>query len=277
MKKMLIVCCTSFCTLTSMAPADPAPENDEKKFASLLPAASAESPAVAYWVDSVYTHLRLDSMGLDRKVFFYAIKGQQYLASQQKLGKPNLITICDFTQSSKNKRLYVIDMQLGKVLFNTYVSHGRNSGSEYATSFSNRAESHKSSLGFLITADTYTGKAGYSLRLDGMEKGFNDKARSRAIVMHGSDYVNEYRTDDPIGMGRSYGCPAVPYKVHKQIINAIKGGSCMFLYGEDRLYTTASTILNAKFTWPSVLPVVPVLPQETTAGNSINSGSAAGL
>ena len=270
MKRMLIVCAASFCTLTSMAPADPAPENDEKKFATLLPAAAAESEQVAYWIDSVYTHLRLDSMGLNKQVFFYACKGQQYLQSQDKLNNPNILTICDLSQSSKNKRLYVIDMQQGKVLFHTYVSHGRNSGSEFATSFSNKAESHKSSVGFMITADTYKGKAGYSLRLDGLEKGFNDKARSRAIVMHGSDYVNEYRTDDPIGMGRSYGCPAVPYAVHRQIIDAIKGGSCMFLYGEDRLYTQASTILNARFTWPAVLPGLPAMQQQNALEKSMH-------
>ena len=124
----------------------------------------------------------------------------------------------------------------------------------------------------MVTAETYNGKAGYSMRLEGMEKGFNDKVRARDIVMHGSDYVNEYRMDDPIGMGRSYGCPAVPFKLHKKIIDTIKNGSCFFMFGEDNVYASSSGILNTKFNWPSLMPV---LPAENMAGNGPVKASAA--
>ncbi len=239
-----------------MAPAGESFNNDDKKFPSLLPSASDESPEVAKWIDSAYTTMNLDSFGLNKNVFFYACKGYKYLLSQNRLGNQSLLTICDYSQSSRNKRLYVIDMSQYKVLFNTYVSHGKNSGGEYATSFSNRPETHKSSLGFAITGDTYRGKAGYSLQLDGMEKGFNDKVKSRNIVMHGSFYVNEQRADEGNSIGRSYGCPAIPYELHKKIIDAIKEGSCIFMYANDKFYTSTSKILNARFNW-QVSPLTP--------------------
>jgi hypothetical protein len=143
-------------------------------------------------------------------------------------------------------------MDNGQLLFNTYVSHGKKSGGEYATSFSNRAESHKSSLGFMITGDTYNGGNGYSMRLDGLEPGINDNVRDRDIVMHGSSYVNSQRADEGITMGRSFGCPAVPYALHKKIIDKIKDGTCFFVYGNDKLYVSSSNILNANFAWPFV-------------------------
>jgi len=249
MKKMIFICAVCFCTLSSMAPRDNG--SGDKKFSSLLPSASDEGTGVAQWVDSIYNAIKLDSFGLQKNVFFYACKGYQYLLSQHKLRNPDLLTICDFTQSSTSKRLYVIDIQQGIVLFNTYVSHGRNSGSVYATSFSNKADSHKSSLGFMVTGDTYNGKAGYSMYFDGMEKGINNNVRPRCIVMHGSDYVNEERADEGTTMGRSYGCPAVPYALHKKIIDAIKGGSCFFAYADDKWYASTSRILSAHFDWPA--------------------------
>lgn len=250
MKKVLIGCCVSFFVLTSMVPFsnDPSGSGD-KKFASLLPSLSDEAPVVVQWIDSMYENIHLDSLGLKKDIFFYACKGYEYLLSQNKLSNTSVITICDYSQSSSSKRLYVIDLLQGKVLFNTYVSHGKNSGSDYATSFSNRSDSHKSSLGFMVTANTYIGHKGYSLRLDGMETGINDKVRARSIVMHGSNYVNEERAEDGTLMGRSFGCPAVPYGEHKKIIDAIKDGSCLFIYAEDRLYATSSKILNAHFDW----------------------------
>jgi hypothetical protein len=136
-------------------------------------------------------------------------------------------------------------MNSGKILFNTLVAHGRNSGLEYATAFSNQQESHKTSLGFFITLNTYNGGNGYSLKLKGCEKGINDKALERAIVMHGADYANENFIQHNGYLGRSYGCPAVPEKINKELINAIKNGSCMFLYHSTKKYTTVSKILNS--------------------------------
>lgn len=248
MKKLIIICGVCFCAFSSMVPAGI--KSGDKKFASLLPSASDEGTGVSQWIDSVYSALHLDSLGLQKNVFFYACKGYQYLLNQNRLNKTSLLTICDYTQSSTRKRLYVIDMEKGEILYNTYVSHGKNSGSEFATSFSNKSESHKSSLGFMVTGETYRGKAGYSMYFQGVEFGINSNVRSRAIVMHGSDYVNEKRADEGTAMGRSYGCPAVPYNEHKKIIDAIKGGSCFFAYADDKWYATTSKILQAKFNWP---------------------------
>ena len=117
-------------------------------------------------------------------------------------------------------------------------------------SFSNKNNSNKSSLGFLITGETYRGHAGLSMHFDGVEPGFNDKVRQRSIVMHGSWYVNAERADEGTLMGRSLGCPAVPYAEHEKIIKAIKGGSCFFAYSPDNWYIHSSRILNAQFTWP---------------------------
>src|SRR5262249_4043701 len=126
---------------------------------------------VDYWIDSLYSAMQLENKGLSRSIFFSACKGYEYLLSQNALIKQGLLTICDYVHRSDKKRLYVLDLGQSKVLFNTYVSHGRNSGNDYATSFSNSTESHKSCLGFMRTAETYNGDNGYSLRLDGMEDG----------------------------------------------------------------------------------------------------------
>lgn len=238
-----------------MTPGDKKLGSGDKKTSSLLPSINNEAPAVAQWIDSVYEFTHLDSFGLKKDVFFFACKGYQYLLSQNKLQKKGILTICDYSQSSSSKRLYVIDVDAGKLLFNTYVSHGKKSGTEYATSFSNRTESHKSSLGFMVTGETYYGGKGYSMHLDGMERGINDKVRARSIVMHGSYYVNGERADEGTMMGRSFGCPAVSYDEHRQIIDAIKDGSCFFIYSDNKLYTTTSKILNARFEWKLSMPV----------------------
>ncbi len=207
---------------------------------------------IKYWIDSLYNKMGLASVNLSRDVFFTACKGYEYMLSQNALMKQGILTVCDFSQSSSKKRLYVLDLNKCKIIFNTYVSHGHNSGNDYATTFSNSNESHKSCLGFLRTAETYNGDNGYSMRLDGMENGFNDNARERAIVMHGSNYVNDQRASKGAMMGRSFGCPAVPAAEVKNIINCIKGGSCFFDYYPDKYYTQVSKILNANFSWPVV-------------------------
>jgi hypothetical protein len=253
--------------------------DDKKNMPSLLP--SDDLPLVNKWIDSMYQTMHLDSVGLDRKVFFYAVKGYEYLLSKNKLQKKDILSICDYSQSSGNKRLYVLDLINGVIIYNTYVSHGKNSGSEFASSFSNRNNSHKSSLGFMVTGETYRGKAGYSLHLDGMEKGFNSNVRARNIVLHGSRYVNGERVDEGTMMGRSFGCPAVPYAEHKDIIETIKDGSCFFVYSPDAFYAMTSQILNAKFEWPLAkqisTPVIatvaaPVVPS-ATQNSDIKTGN----
>ena len=131
-----------------------------------------------------------------------------------------------------------------KLFMNTYVAHGRNSGGEFAKTFSNRPESHKSSLGFYITGKTYTGSHGLSLEIAGLEKGINDRASARRIVIHGANYVSDNYIESNPYIGRSYGCPAVPAEERDIIINAIKEGSCLFIYHPSNLYLNKSKILN---------------------------------
>ena len=252
-KKVLLACALCIVVLTSMIASRTKGHAIaiSNKNAGLGPV-PGNSNFVNYWIDSLYGAMQLEDKGLSRSIFFAACKGYEYLLSQNALIKQGLLTICDYSQRSDKKRLYVLDIGRAKVLFNTYVSHGRNSGDDYATSFSNSTDSHKSCLGFMRTAETYKGDNGYSLRLDGMEDGFNDNVRSRAIVMHGSNYVNASRASKGAVMGRSYGCPAVPAAEAKKIINCIKNGSCLFNYYPDERYTEASKILNADFIWPSV-------------------------
>lgn len=219
---------------------------DEKNFPSLF-SNSANSPVLKRTADSIYDLISLGEYGLERGVFFNAYKGYQYLESRGRIGRKNILTICDYSQSSNNKRLYVIDLHNSRLLFNTFVSHGRNSGSEFATSFSNHNNSNKSSLGFLVTGGTYNGKAGYCMRFEGMEAGINDRVKSRGIVLHGSQFVNETIMSARGIIGRSLGCPAVPFGMHLKIIDVIKGGSCFFINSPDQWYAHNSTILNSRF------------------------------
>jgi hypothetical protein len=252
MKRLLLISSVCICVFTSIIAATK-PHSDSKttdvKHEAVL-TGTDNSPEINYWIDSLYTDLNLSAAGLSRTAFFDACKGYEYLLSQNAIQKPGLLTICDYSQSSSKKRLYVLDLNAHKMLFNTYVSHGRKSGNDYATSFSNREDSYKSSLGFLLTAETYIGDNGYSMRLDGIEKGFNDNVRNRAIVMHGSNYVGRDRAVSGIMMGRSFGCPAVPAAQVRNIIDRIKGGSCIFNFYPDKSYTKNSKILNASFIWP---------------------------
>jgi L,D-transpeptidase catalytic domain len=192
----------------------------------------------------IYESMKLKRLGLSRAAFDYAWKGYQQLSENGKIAKENILAICDFSQSSRRKRFYIIDVIQKKILINTYVAHGRNSGSEYARSFSNSAESHMSSLGFYVTKDTYWGGHGLALRIEGVDNGFNDNAYDRNIVIHGSDYVGDkFIKSNPFN-GRSFGCPAVPARQTTQIINTIKDGSCLFIYHPTKKYLTNSKILN---------------------------------
>jgi hypothetical protein len=193
---------------------------------------------------SVYYSIQLDQYGLSKEAFTYAWTGYQRLLERKMISRLNYLTICDLSQSSRKKRLYIIDMINNKLIINTYVAHGRNSGSEYAERFSNQPESLESSLGFFITADTYIGGHGLSLRIRGIEPGYNDNAMERSIVIHGAAYVDAGRARAGIFMGRSYGCPAVPQQESTTIINTIKNGTCLFVYHPSRNYLLGSKILN---------------------------------
>ncbi|MFI5132848.1 MAG: murein L,D-transpeptidase catalytic domain family protein [Chitinophagales bacterium] len=192
----------------------------------------------------LYSDLRLQEYCLPEDAFEYAYKGYQYLLAKNKIKNSDYLTICDFSQSSRNKRLYVIDLRNEKLLINTFVAHGRNSGKEYADHFSNKPTSRQSSLGFYSTSSTYFGKHGLALVINGLEPGINDKAAKRKIVIHGSKYVGSNYLQFSQFMGRSFGCPAVPQAESTTIINTIKNGSCFFIYHPDKKYLKSSKILN---------------------------------
>src|ERR687891_427896 len=187
-------------------------------FANTKPAEIKPLPAFAKIATDrsyLYDSLHLNNSGLSKQAFSYAMKGYNYLLSLGKIKNDKTISIIDFSLPSYAKRLFVIDVKKGEILFNTYVSHGRNSGKEMANEFSNEPESLKSSLGFYVTSNTYKGKHGYSLRLEGEEPGINDNAFARGIVMHSASYVNDRLIQKQGYIGRSEGCPAVPEKLYK--------------------------------------------------------------
>ena len=194
--------------------------------------------------DAIYDSLKLGKKGLKKEAFLYAYSGYKKLEEEGKFNKEGIITICDLSQSSRRKRLYLIDLNQYKLLMHTYVAHGKNSGREYARKFSNRPESLQSSLGFYRTKRTYWGGHGLALTLTGLEPGFNDKAERRKIVLHGSEYIGDNYRRWGKYMGRSFGCPAVPMKQSKLLINTIKNGSCLFIYHPTKNYLSGSKILN---------------------------------
>jgi hypothetical protein len=167
-----------------------------------------------------------------------------YALKQKGVIQKDILTVIDFSLSSTKKRLWVIDLATHKVIYHTFVSHGMNSGTEFANSFSNSQSSNKSSLGFYATAETYNGKHGLSLKLDGLEKGVNSNARTRGVVIHGADYANPTILNSQNYLGRSQGCPAIPESLKKDIINTIKGKSCLFIYHPTRAYNITSKLIS---------------------------------
>lgn len=193
---------------------------------------------------NLYHTIGLASYDLSYDVFRLGMIGYYTLRQQGKLGDKNLLSIIDFTKASTKKRFYTIDLDELKVKFNTYVAHGKNTGENMATSFSNVLHSNQSSLGFYVTAETYVGTKGYSLKLDGVERGFNDNMRERAVVMHNADYVSEKWIQRYGRIGRSQGCPALPVEVAKEVINMIKHQTAIFAYYNDDVYLQNSSYLN---------------------------------
>ena len=205
---------------------------------------TVDSVAFSAGSRSVYDSLQLRLAGLSKSAYDNAKKGLDKLIAQGKLRNSSIISIVDFSLPSSAKRLFVIDLKNYKVLYNTWVAHGRNSGREMAQFFSNQQSSFKSSPGFYVTGNTYSGSHGYSLKLEGLERGINDKASERAIVMHGAEYVNPALVATQGYIGRSLGCPAVPVKMATPIINTIKNGSCLFIYNPSSSYLQQSQYLS---------------------------------
>ncbi|MEF1311702.1 murein L,D-transpeptidase catalytic domain family protein [Vibrio mytili] len=174
-------------------------------------------------VKQKYKDAKLEGV-VDFKLFREA-----YLAYKKTKGKKKpVLTIIDYSKPSTQKRFYVVDLDKRKLIYNTYVSHGVNSGKKTATKFSNIVNSRKTSLGTFLTDTTYYGSNGYSLRLDGLSSGINDKARERYIVVHGADYANPSFIKKNGYLGRSWGCPALPKQLSREIIDTIKGGSVIY-------------------------------------------------
>ncbi len=193
----------------------------------------------------LYAALNLSGKQLSSEVFELALKGYRKLESDGKLRNSSILTIIDFSQSSKSKRLYVIDLLHKTLLFNTYVAHGRNTGDEYATHFSNKSGSYQSSLGFYITGEEIRGASvGLSLLLDGVEKGFNDNALKREIIIHGAAYATESFIRRTGRLGRSFGCPSLPPEWIRPVVETIRKGTCLFIYHKDENYISHSALLN---------------------------------
>ena len=191
----------------------------------------------------------IDETGINNKpsakLFLKAMMGYERIQADQHLSqKKHLLTVVDFSLPSTAKRLWVIDLETNNTLYHTYVAHGKNTGGLYANNFSNVRNSNQSSLGFYLTGEIYYGKNGLSLRLDGLEPGINDLARERAIVIHGAWYASEKLIEDTGRLGRSYGCPAVPEEVHKEMINDIADKTVFFIYKDDTDYTQKSVFFN---------------------------------
>ncbi len=206
------------------------------------------------YVDEVYQAANLQATGLDEVVFRKAVTGFMNLKSAQKISPfSSVLTVVDFNKPSRDKRMWIIDMVEKHLLINTWVAHGQGSGDDVANSFSNTDESHQSSLGFYLADDIYVGKHGRSLRLDGLDAGFNDAARAREIVVHAAPYVGQSTINQLGRLGRSWGCPAVSPEVSNEVIDDIKGKTVFFINGNDSNYNSKylNEDLSADYVFPT--------------------------
>lgn len=230
-----------------MATSNNAPKDLNNYNTTAVTAASrtaSEAAAIIAEAGMLYEEMSLEMKGLPKEAFENAFKGYKSLLRKGLVSKSNIITVADFSKSSRSKRLFILDVDAREVIMQTYVAHGRGSGGEYATSFSNTPESHQSSLGFYVTKNTYIGQHGLSLVLDGLERGINNNAEARRIVIHGANYIGDRHLKANPFTGRSHGCPAVESKLSKRIIQTIKDGSVLFIYHPSTSYLNKSRILN---------------------------------
>ena len=190
-------------------------------------------------INTEVSHLSSKAPQLNRKVLTYALTAYVNASNKGAVKKP-VLTVIDYSLPSSKQRMWVFDMNKEKLLYNTYVAHGQNSGMNVPTHFSNRSSSKETSLGTFVTKDTYIGSKGYSLNLQGLEKGFNDNAYSRRVVVHGAWYVEPSFIKHSGRAGRSWGCPSIARSLALPVINAIKGGSVIFAYYPDKNYFSHS-------------------------------------
>jgi len=218
--------------------------NDRNIFSKFISSANTRVSSAITRFNVLYDSLGLQTLNLSRAAFENAVQGFLALQSTGAIHNTNVLSIVDFSLPSTQKRLFIIDMQNGRLLFNTWVAHGRRSGTLMATRFSNRYNSFMSSIGFYVTGDPFMGHNGYSLHLEGVEPGWNDHAHARSIIMHPADYVSEDHIRQWGYLGRSEGCPAIPEELGPAIIDEIKGGSCLFIYAPNERYLHRSNILG---------------------------------
>jgi L,D-transpeptidase-like protein len=178
------------------------------------------------------------------EVFGLALRAASCAVRSGAVTDPRTLTIIDYSKPSTARRLWVFDLRTHEQVYQELVAHGQGSGGDMATHFSNDAETHSTSLGLFVTDDTYVGRNGYSLRLDGLEPGFNDRARARAIVMHGAPYVSEAFAQAQGRLGRSWGCPALRAGIARELIDRVKGGGLVFAYYPDANWLAQSRFLN---------------------------------
>ncbi|KAA0875421.1 murein L,D-transpeptidase catalytic domain family protein [Nitrincola tapanii] len=211
-----------------------------------LPCALTVSPAIANPFQSPLTHrLAHQAPDLNRQVLDKAVSAMQCAISGG-LSPANHLAIIDFSKPSSEQRLWIFDLKDQSLVLRDFVAHGQNSGDNYATDFSNIVGSHQSSIGLFRTQESYFGRHGYSLRMDGLEPGVNDKARERAIVIHAADYVNPEWVERQGRIGRSQGCPAVRPEIAAQVVDTLKGGQFMFSYYPDEEWLQSSAYLNCQ-------------------------------
>jgi hypothetical protein len=186
--------------------------------------------------------------GASREVLDLAVAATTCAVNSGDIAVPPTLTVIDYSRPSTEKRLWVFDLKTGDLRFHELVAHGKGTGDNLAEHFSDDMNSHQSSLGLFVTSDTYVGNNGYSLRLDGLEQGFNSHARERAIVMHGAPYVNAALAAAQGRIGRSWGCPALSEAVAHQVIDFVRGGGVVFSYYPDQQWLERSKFLNCAAT-----------------------------
>jgi hypothetical protein len=194
------------------------------------------------YADQLYACVNEDSINVE--AFNIALNGYFSLLSENKLENKKYLTIVDMSMSANTERFFVIDMETQQLVHKSLVAHGRNSGEEFATNFSNKGKSYQTSLGFYKTGETYDGRRGFSMKLDGLEYS-NNNARDRGVVIHGADYVSKQFIKDNVRLGRSLGCPALPTDSFKEAVDILKDGSCLFVYYPQKYYLTKSKLVNA--------------------------------
>lgn len=230
---LFLTCFSWFAPATAAPAAAPVVAEEAPAAAGLSAAARvAYTAAFEQHVALTYARAGLTATGMPLDVYRKALIGFYNLQQQGTISSGcHTLTIVDFSRSSTRERLWVVDLAQGRVLHHTLVAHGKNTGEEYAKTFSNQEGSEMSSLGFYVTGNTYQGKHGLSLKLHGVDVGYNTNALTRSVVVHGAGYVSQEFVRQHGRLGRSQGCPALPVAQTPGIIRTIKGGTVLFASG----------------------------------------------